>query len=335
MPGMRPHRVSTLLLVGFALAVLGHPAATAASPEPSPGPSRAKVRSAEPQVVLSGTVIVPRGRVVGDVVVFHGRAAVAGVVTGDVVVLDGPVAVTGQVAGSVVALNGPVRILGSAQVGGDVLGGERVVVSSEAVIGGRTSQRASFTLQGPFEALGFLLGGVAIATSVLVLGLLLMAFVPRGSERVATALRTSPGISILWGISMAFALPLIALALTATILGLPLGLTVALALAFVWLLGLTLATWALGRTIVQAPRSRWGAFSAGWAILAALGLVPYLGVLVWSVGAIVGLGAASVALWRARGSHGRHRAGYVEPEPPTVPATGDPGGSGAGLLAED
>ena len=41
--------------------------------------------------MLSGTVTVPRGRSVGEVVVFHGRAVVAGVVVGDVVVLDGPV----------------------------------------------------------------------------------------------------------------------------------------------------------------------------------------------------------------------------------------------------
>jgi hypothetical protein len=39
--------------------------------------------------VLRGDVVVARGQVVGEVVVFHGSVTVGGVVRGDVVVLDG------------------------------------------------------------------------------------------------------------------------------------------------------------------------------------------------------------------------------------------------------
>ena len=74
----------------------------------------------EDQIVFAGSVSVPRGQRVGEVVVFSGRATVNGVVTGDVVVFEGPVTVTGQVNGSVIAADGVVRLAESARVGGDV-----------------------------------------------------------------------------------------------------------------------------------------------------------------------------------------------------------------------
>ena len=80
-------------------------------------------------MVLVGRVVVPQGQSVGEVIVFSGRVLVEGIVRGDVVVLDGPITVSGQVSGSVVALDGSVRLLGTAQVGGDVLAHDRVVVA--------------------------------------------------------------------------------------------------------------------------------------------------------------------------------------------------------------
>src|SRR6185436_314829 len=62
------------------------------------------------QVVLSGDVVVPRGTVAGEVVVFSGSATIGGVAQDDVVVLEGPVTVTGQVGGDVIALHGPIRL---------------------------------------------------------------------------------------------------------------------------------------------------------------------------------------------------------------------------------
>ena len=68
--------------------------------------------TAEPrdQIVLSGDVQVRRGQEVGEVVVLHGTAMVAGVVRGDVVVLDGRIDVTGQVSGAVVSVGGSVAL---------------------------------------------------------------------------------------------------------------------------------------------------------------------------------------------------------------------------------
>src|SRR5207247_11308339 len=101
-----------VLLFAFAcglLLALAAPASAADAGEP------------QDQIVLSGTVDVPRGREVGEVVVLHGSVSVEGVVHGDVVVLDGRISVTGQVSGAVVAINGPVFVGPDAQIVGDVL----------------------------------------------------------------------------------------------------------------------------------------------------------------------------------------------------------------------
>jgi len=232
----------------FLLLAVAAPAARAQSATPSPttapGPT---VAGAQDQVMLSGSVLVPRGLTVGEVVVFHGRAVVLGVSLGDVVVLDGPVTITGQVSGSVIALNGPIRVAATASVRGDVLGAEAVKVEQGATIGGDVRQDVAFTPRGTLSVLGALLGGAAIAFSTLLVGLLLMLLAPRGADRVASAARSAPIAAVGWGIVLVVGLPLLAVLAAATILGLPLGLSLLLALALVFLVGATWSIWSVGR----------------------------------------------------------------------------------------
>ncbi len=318
------------VVVMVALAAPGAARAQTATPSPTtaPGPT---VTGAQDQVMLSGSVLVPRGLTVGEVVVFHGRAVVLGVSLGDVVVLDGPVTIAGQVSGSVIALNGPIRLAATASVRGDVLGAETVKVEQGATIGGDVRQDVAFTPRGSLSVLGALLGGAAIAFSTLLVGLLLLLLAPRGADRVASAARSAPLASVGWGIVLAIGLPLLAVLAAATILGLPLGLSLLLALAFVFLVGATWSIWSVGRALVREPRSRWLAFLAGWGIALAVSLVPYLNAAAWTVASIYGLGAMTVAVWRARGTGGRHRSGYVEipetepaPPPPAPPPESEP-----------
>jgi hypothetical protein len=313
-------RAVVLALVGgsIVLGALGANAQTA-TPSPAPGATAPGPRGgpAPEQVVLSGSVAVPKGHQVGEVVVFHGKAVVGGTVDGDVVVLDGPITISGAyITGSVVALNGPIRILGPALIGGDVLGAETVRLTGRAKVGGQVREGVGFTLQGPVAALGILLGSVALAVSVLVLGFLFLLLAPRGVDRVATAAATAPFACAGWGLLLAVLAPVVAVALMVSIVGLPLGLTALLALAFVYLAGLVWTVWAVGRAIVRAPRSRSLAFLAGWGIFALLGLIPFANLAVWGLASIFGVGAMSVATWRARQRPrgGRHRAGGVAEE---------------------
>jgi hypothetical protein len=67
-----------------------------------------------------------------------------------------------------------------------------------------------------------------------------------------------------------------------------------------------------------------GAFFTGWAIVAAIGLVPFLNAALWTLAGAFGVGAMLVAAWRARlgligppiPRGGRHRATSRTPEPP-------------------
>jgi hypothetical protein len=266
----------------------------------------------EDQVVLSGTVVVDRGEAVGEVLVFSGRVTVNGVVEGDVVVFEGPVVVAGQVNGSVIAADGLVTLRESARVGGDVSASGRVAMTRGAEVRGGVREGVRFSLEAPLAGLGELLGPVAVAVSVLLAGLLLLWVAPRGADAVAETLGSAPLASGLWGIVVVIAAPILAVALCVLVVGLPLGLTLLFSMGLWWIVGLALAAWCLGRALVRPPRGRVLAFLTGWAILAAVGLVPVLNAAVWVLASVVGVGATTVAVSRARqrGHHvGRHRRG--------------------------
>ena len=207
------------------------------------------------QVVLSGDLLVPRGKIAGEVVVIHGSATVLGVVDGDVIVLDGPVTIGGQVGGDVVALDGAVVLRETAQVAGSVLAHGPVEQQDGAQVAGEVREGFRVTLEGPIGALGALLVSTALAVSVLVLVGLFLVLAPRAVERLGVATRTAPFASAGWGIAFTLALPIVAVLLAVSILGLPLGLALLLGLGLVFLLGLAAVAVGIGRTILPPPRS--------------------------------------------------------------------------------
>jgi hypothetical protein len=303
----RARTAIALMLGGLVLVV---PALASAQTDPT---------DAEPrdQIVLSGDVQVRRGQEVGEVVVLRGTATVAGVVRGDVVVLDGPIDVTGQVSGSVVSVGGSVALGPSSRVLGNVLAHD-----------------------GEFAP------WLAVWFSVLALGLLLLLLGPRSVDAVAVVAHGSPWVSVGWG-SIAFvALPLAGVIGVFTLVWLPLGLGLLLSLFLLYSVGLAWSAFALGRVLWHEPRSRALAFVIGWAILAAVAAIPIVGGVIWVAGAVFGLGAGMVAIWRARGTAprqpgagGRHRQGGKMPvvipetasEPQPMIAEREMGQEGAGL----
>lgn len=308
-----------LVISAFGLVAIGPALAGSPSPEP------------QDQVVLSGRVVVAKGEAAGEVIVFHGRVSVAGVVRGDVVVLDGPIEVTGQVGGAVVALNGRIRIGSGAQVGGDVLAGETVTLEDGARIGGTARQYVTFNLRGPIRAAGRFAVWLAMSVSTLVLGLLLLWFVPRGADAVVGAARSAPWATAGWGVGMFLLLPVFGALALISLVGLPLGLLVLLALGLLYLVGFTWAAHVVGSALLKPPRGRAVAFLAGWAVLSALTLIPVAGGGIWALGAVYGSGAMTVATWRARGGPGRHRERRA-PAPTVEPTTLAEGPPEVGVL---
>jgi hypothetical protein len=312
----RARRVAASVLVAYALTgvLLAGAPALAQSAEGDP----------RDLIVLSGDANVHRGEDVGEVVVLHGRAVVAGVVHGDVVVLDGRIEVTGQVSGTVVSMNGPVEIGPNAQILGDVIAREGIRIADGARIGGAVRDGTAFTFRTPIDLFGPFAAWLAVAASTLVLGAILVLFAPRGADAVAAAVTDSPLASGGIGLAVVVGLPVLAVAGVLSLVGLPLGLGLLLALAFLYSVGYTWIVYAVGRALWRQPRSRWLALLFGWAIVAGLSAIPYVGGALWFVGAVLGLGAMTVATWRARGSGGRHRTGGKMPAERVVDLTGEP-----------
>jgi cytoskeletal protein CcmA (bactofilin family) len=305
--------VSTMVSAGPAHA---QSSSAPGSSEPAPGPEGG---SAGNQVVLVGRVVVPRGQAVGEVVVFSGRVVIEGIARGDVVVVDGSITVSGQVSGSVVAIDGSVRLLGTAQVGGDVVAHDRVIVAPGAAVDGQMREGVSFNVSRPLRAVAAFVSWLAVAVSTLVLGLLFAFVAPRGLDRTAESARTRPWASAGWGIALAVGLPALAVLALASVLGIPLGIGLLLSTALLSLCGVVVTAQTVGRVIVDRERRTATAFLAGWAIETVVGVIPFVSGAVFAATAIFGLGATMVAVWRARGPRrdarppGKHRAGASAP----------------------
>ena len=257
-------------------------------------------QASEAFVVLSGRADVPQGQQVGDLVVFHGSATVAGTVDGSLTAFDAPVTISGRVNGDVMVFNGRVELRSGANVTGDVVSQSAPVVASGATIGGTSKRLQTNTNWNGFGWAGKLAWWLAVSVSTLVVGLVLLWLVGRGAARILEAGRTRIGPSIGLGLLLFFGLPLLAIIALATVVGIPLGLGLLAALLLIYALGYSATGWILGRSILREPASWVVAFLAGWAILRVVALVPILGGLVWFAAVVIGLGALAVAIWRAR-----------------------------------
>src|SRR2546421_372105 len=96
-------------------------------------PARAK--DPDDQIVITGTVDVPAGKTVGDVVIVDGPVTIAGAVHGDVVSVTGRVTISGTVRGDVTAFHKRVVLTPTARISGDLLyADKRPVVPPGAVV---------------------------------------------------------------------------------------------------------------------------------------------------------------------------------------------------------
>jgi cytoskeletal protein CcmA (bactofilin family) len=266
--------------------------------------------SAGDRVVLSGDVRVPSGEVAGEVVVFSGDVMVGGLVRGDVVVFSGRVTVTGQVSGDIVSFSGLVLLGPNAQVGGSVIAREQVTRKPGAEVGGFVGRAFPVSFRAPAVFVGRLALWLATSVSVLMLGLILLWLAPRASDAIQRVVVDSRMAAVLWGIGWFVGLPILATLAAVTLVGLPFALGLLLAFAFLYSLAYTWGTWIVGRWLLGAPRNRYLAFLLGWAIVRVISLLPYVDVALWTILAIVGMGAMWLTTWRAR-----KRAATVSAQP--------------------
>jgi hypothetical protein len=325
-----PRRARALAVLALSAAsVLAGADATRAQDPPSPSPTPRDADSTQPgpadQIVLSGAVTVRRGDEVGEIIVVRGSVVIAGLARGDVVVVDGRILVTGQVSGTIVNIDGPVTLGSNAHVLGDVIARERVRVAEGAIVEGDVREGTAFIFRSPAGVFGRFATWLAVSVSTAILVGLLLLVAPRATEAVARTAEERPLASSVLGVTVAVALPLIAVLAAVTLVGLPFALALLLALWLIASLGFAMTVFAVGRRLWNAPRSRWVALLFGWLVVSAVSAIPWVGGVVWGLGAVFGLGASAVAIRSASGERateraevGRHRAARGTPRPASI-----------------
>ena len=298
----------SLASLAIAALILGAPTVAAARPV---------LASEGDQIVLSGSVTVPKGRSVDEVVVLHGGVRIAGVAYGDVVVIDGGISIYGQVSGSVIAVNGSVYLGPDAQVRGDVIARDAVRVETGAKVTGSIREHVAFTWRTPVSVFGRLASWLAVTVSTLALGMLLISVAPRGADAVFDAGRSSPWASLGWGAAVFAGLPLLGIGALVSLVGLPFGLALLLALALLFSVGYAYSAWAIGRLLWGPARNRVLAFLFGWLIVRVIALAPVVSGISWALGAVFGLGRSpsplASAATRRQAPRGTHDAGRRAP----------------------
>jgi hypothetical protein len=249
-----------------------------------------------PVAAIDGSVFI-RGAVTDYVVVGDGDLVVSGRVTRSVVVVHGDALISGRVRGDVVALTGRVTVTRAGNVGGDVVSRRDPKISPGTVDG----EVRSVDLRGIFTGviIGFLAYlWLAVTLSMAILGFAFVGLLPRAAD-TAVAAGKRVAASFGWGALVGVAGPLIAVLVVATVLGLPLGFTMLSALNVLAPVGYVTAALIFGRWFVKgrSNRARIGAFFAGFGILRLIALIPGLGLIVWFVVCIYGIGAVSMAAW--------------------------------------
>jgi hypothetical protein len=296
-----------LLVVGTVLAFSGLAAGTALAQDGTSTP--------DDQIVLTGRLVVAADETVDAAVILDGPAVVEGTVRETLVVLNGDAEISGTVEEDVVVINGDVVIRSGAEIGGDLVTQSTPTIEEGATIRGeRSSPMTRFDFDFATGFAGRIAWWIAYSVSVLILGLLLLAFAPRLFPAVRQVATADLGSSIGWGLGLFFLLPIGAILSLVTVVGIPLGVFTLLALAFLYTLGYVVATIGLGSRMMRTTQSRFVAFFGGWVVLRLLALIPFVGGWLWFLGSVWGLGLLAVAIRRGRADE---PAG--PPPPPPVP----------------
>jgi hypothetical protein len=270
-----------------------------------------------PVATIDGSAFI-RGTVTDYVIVGEGDLHVSGRVTRGVVVVHGNAVISGHVGGDVVALTGRVTVTATGRVHGDVVSRRDPNIAHGTV----TGEVRSVDIRGIFTGIiiGFLAYlWLAVTISIAVLGLVFVGLLPRAADTaVAAGKRVGPSIG--WGVLIGVVGPVVAVLILATVLGLPLGFTMLAGLNVLAPIGYVTVALMLGRVWVkgETSRARIGAFFAGFGVLRLVALIPGLGLVVWFLVCIYGIGAVSMAAW-----YGGHEL-RPRPEPPgDAPETPD------------
>jgi hypothetical protein len=289
-------------------------AAAAAEPPPNAdhgGKRRELVRFGEP-------LRVEAGEVVDEAVAFGGPLTVAGTVRGDTVAFGGPLTLepTAVVEGDAVVFGGPLEVKPGAVVRGDRVGFGGTLGD---VVGGIAGAAGREVPPWQLAVLGIVSAFVKCAVLLLV-GLLVLTFMPERYVRVREQLVRRPGRSALAGFLMMLALVPLAIVLAVTVIGIPLIPIAGLFLFVLMGVGMTaFATWLGDRLpILKGRKSQFVALALGTAVVFLVSIVPFVGAVAIAAVAFIAAGAALLSKLGAPPKDAAPAAGPADASPATL-----------------
>ena len=255
-----------------------------------------------------------RGRLGPERVVFGRSLMIAADETVDkAVAIGGSVTIAGHVRRDVVAVGGSIALLPGARVEGDAVAiggavsiGEGAALEGDNVsLGGRIPTVIGSIIRGSVGGMRPMFGAasrVTRAALLYVIALLIAAAFPDASTRIRTYLVNRPGLSTLGGIVILLGFLPLCVLLAVTIIGIPLIPVAALFVVALLLVGFTVSAGWLGERmpVSQENRTPVKSVARGGAVLAVIGLLPWIGTIVLILAAAVSAGAALLSRFGRR-----------------------------------
>jgi hypothetical protein len=246
-------------------------------------------RHGSERVVFGRSLTIDAGETVDKAVAIGGSVTVAGHVRRDAVAIGGSVTLLpgAHVEGDAVAIGGAVSVPEGATLEGDNVGLGGPV---PATVGSMTRWMAG----GPHMLPAFRFGARLVRAFLLfVIAILIAAAFPGVLRRVQAYLLGRPGLSALGGAAILLGFVPLCVLLAVSVIGIPLIPVAVMLLVALMLFGFAVSAAWLGERIPAGGEQKSAVRAVAWggAVLALVGLVPWIGTAVLVVVAAVAAGA--------------------------------------------
>lgn len=247
-----------------------------------------------------------------DVFAAGGQVYLSSDVGGKVVAAGGNINQGGNVGTNLVAAGGQVNILPTVNVSRDALLAGGNVVNAGAIGGNLTVRANSFTNTGSAGMVNFYqterptkearrgalagigLFGLLMALGYLILGLILLRYLPALFFAVDREIKRSPIFTTVIGFVLIIAAFIAIVIVAITVIGIPIALIALFLLIVTLMLTEIFVSFSLGKWIGAKLNLKYGdmaLFVIGFLVLNILFLIPFVGGLVWLISLSLGFGA--------------------------------------------
>lgn len=267
------------------------------------------VRAPVDSLTVAGGVVTVDAPIAGDIIAASGTLIVNGDVGGKILAAGGEIELNGNATNALVT-GGMVRIGRDAFIERDAFISAGEVTNEGTVLGNLTVSGATFRNNGTAGNVTFeeqqepdpaLPGLVAVLAAIgfLILGLLLVKFLPAPFSAVVREVERSPVVLTVLGFLAILVTAILLLIVAVTVIGLPIAIVGGLLFVVALLISSLFVAYALGDVI--ASRTGWkpgplGIFILGFVILQILTFIPLIGALVQIVAVSLGYGGILYAL---------------------------------------